>query len=332
MLDGTVLISDRHEAYGNYVLVDHGGGLTSLYGNLSSDRMAAAGTALKQGDTVGAAARGESLYGLPIGTDSGRGRLFFEVRLNGQVLNPRAVLDDNASDRLGGAEDRFTDGLAQTQPENGDDDFETLLTEIDRTESRIRQLEERVRSFGEIVEELENGIVPFEGMSREEAEESAASYRGLLTEMEEKTAEAKRLYVELNAFRESAERGELTKQQRALALHQSKTAAQYAEETLDSYASAVQLAEGMLSAMRVERIRQLEAEEVRQWMEEQSFVHALMQAQAEINRLRAENEEQRRLEEEQEVQRRIEEAREREEQDCWAWEWTWELEEQERWA
>ena len=184
----------------------------------------------------------------------------------------------------------------------------------------------RFKGMSETMAELLLPDAMANGMSREEAEESAASYRGLLNEMEEKTAEAKRLYVELNAFRESAERGELTKQQRALALHQSKTAARYAEETLDSYASAVQSAEGMLSAMRVERIRQLEAEEVRQWMEEQSFVHVLMQAQAEINRLRAEQEEQRRLEEEQEEQRRIEEEREREEQECWAWEWTCERE------
>ena len=126
MLDGVVLISAHHPAYGNYVLVDHGGGLASLYGGLSSDGMAAAGTVLKQGDTVGLAAQEDELLDLSFVFGSGRGRVVFEVRRDGQVLNPRDILDDSLTYRFDNAEDwawvedwpwAFTDSLMRTQAE-----------------------------------------------------------------------------------------------------------------------------------------------------------------------------------------------------------------------
>ena len=79
---GTVLKSEFHYSYGNYVLVDHGGGISTLYAHMSS-------RAVQAGDYVAAG----QLLGYVGMTGSASGyHLHFEVRENGSVTEPRNYL------------------------------------------------------------------------------------------------------------------------------------------------------------------------------------------------------------------------------------------------
>ena len=80
---GTVLISEYHYSYGNYVLVDHGGGLQTLYAHMS-ERAVSAGDWVESGQLLGYVGMTGSAYGY---------HLHFEVRENGNVQNPRNYLD-----------------------------------------------------------------------------------------------------------------------------------------------------------------------------------------------------------------------------------------------
>ncbi len=79
---GTVLKSEYHYSYGNYVLIDHGGGISTLYAHMSSNAVYA-GETVSAGQTVG-------WVGLT-GNTSGY-HLHFEVRENGGTTNPRNYL------------------------------------------------------------------------------------------------------------------------------------------------------------------------------------------------------------------------------------------------
>jgi murein DD-endopeptidase MepM/ murein hydrolase activator NlpD len=79
---GTVVFSGRWGGYGNCVIVDHGGGLATLYGHCS--RIAVKkGQAVEQGETVG--------YVGSTGLSTGP-HLHFEVRKNGRPVNPKPYL------------------------------------------------------------------------------------------------------------------------------------------------------------------------------------------------------------------------------------------------
>jgi len=77
---GTVIFSggDACCGYGYYVIVQHSGGFTSLYGHLSR-RAVSVGDTVSQGQTVGYAGS----TGFSTGT-----HLHFEMHLNGQLVNP----------------------------------------------------------------------------------------------------------------------------------------------------------------------------------------------------------------------------------------------------
>ncbi len=76
---GTVVFSGPNDGYGNYVCVDHGGGVSTCYAHQS--RIAAGeGQRLSQGETLG--------FEGSTGNSTGP-HLHFEVRLNGVVQNPR---------------------------------------------------------------------------------------------------------------------------------------------------------------------------------------------------------------------------------------------------
>ena len=79
---GTVLKSEYHYSYGNYVLIDHGGGISTLYAHMSGQAVSA-GDYVEAGTLVG-------WVGLT-GNTSGY-HLHFEVRENGSVVNPRNYL------------------------------------------------------------------------------------------------------------------------------------------------------------------------------------------------------------------------------------------------
>lgn len=76
--DGTVIISGYSGAYGNYIVIDHGSGISTLYGHHSSN-LVSKGAVVKKGQKI--AKVGST------GWSTGP-HLHFEVMLNGAVQNP----------------------------------------------------------------------------------------------------------------------------------------------------------------------------------------------------------------------------------------------------
>ena len=81
-LPGTVTISQYSSSYGYYVMIDHGGGLSTLYAH-NSKLLVSVGQTVNAGDVV-------SLSG-STGRSTGP-HLHFEVRVNGERTNPRSYL------------------------------------------------------------------------------------------------------------------------------------------------------------------------------------------------------------------------------------------------
>ena len=79
---GRVEKSAYHYSYGNYVLIDHGGGLATLYAHMAN-RLVSEGDYVEAGQQIGA-------VGLT-GSTSGY-HLHFEVRLNGSLTDPKPYL------------------------------------------------------------------------------------------------------------------------------------------------------------------------------------------------------------------------------------------------
>ena len=81
-LPGTVTVSKYHSSYGYYVMIDHGGGLATLYAH-NSKLLVKVGDVVQAGDIV-------SLSG-STGRSTGP-HLHFEVRVNGERTDPRSYL------------------------------------------------------------------------------------------------------------------------------------------------------------------------------------------------------------------------------------------------
>ena len=82
-LPGTVTVSTYNKGgYGYYVMIDHGGGLSTLYGHCSQ-LLAQVGRTVQAGDVI-------ALSG-STGRSTGP-HLHFEVRVNGERTNPRSYL------------------------------------------------------------------------------------------------------------------------------------------------------------------------------------------------------------------------------------------------
>jgi murein DD-endopeptidase MepM/ murein hydrolase activator NlpD len=80
--DGTVTYATWMQGYGNTIIVDHGGGITSLYAHASA-LVASEGQSVKAGETV-------SLVG-STGYSTGP-HLHFEIHENGNPVDPRGYL------------------------------------------------------------------------------------------------------------------------------------------------------------------------------------------------------------------------------------------------
>jgi murein DD-endopeptidase MepM/ murein hydrolase activator NlpD len=80
--EGTVIFSGNQGGYGNVVIIDHGGGLTTLYAH-QSRRAVADGAEVNSGDVIG--------YVGSTGHSTGP-HLHFETRSSGSPQNPRRYL------------------------------------------------------------------------------------------------------------------------------------------------------------------------------------------------------------------------------------------------
>jgi murein DD-endopeptidase MepM/ murein hydrolase activator NlpD len=75
---GTVITSAYSSSYGNYIVISHGNGMTTLYAHMSS-RLVKAGAKVSKGDTIGKCGSTG---------DSTGPHLHFEVSVNGTRVNP----------------------------------------------------------------------------------------------------------------------------------------------------------------------------------------------------------------------------------------------------
>jgi murein DD-endopeptidase MepM/ murein hydrolase activator NlpD len=82
--DGIVLLAEREAGYGNEVLVDHGGGITTKYGHLLRIDVVA-GQEVKKGQVIGAV----GMTGKSTGP-----HLHYEVRVHQTPVNPAKYLRD----------------------------------------------------------------------------------------------------------------------------------------------------------------------------------------------------------------------------------------------
>ena len=75
---GTVILAERHYSYGNYIVIDHGNGLTTLYAHNTKNLV-------KVGDVVD---RGQQIATCGSTGDSTGNHCHFSVRVDGSPVNP----------------------------------------------------------------------------------------------------------------------------------------------------------------------------------------------------------------------------------------------------
>lgn len=83
-LDGEVVAVGRHRQYGNYVLVDHGGGVSTMYAHNKAN-FVEGGEIVRRGQKIAEVGRTGNATGP---------HLHFELRLRGQRINPLPFLND----------------------------------------------------------------------------------------------------------------------------------------------------------------------------------------------------------------------------------------------
>jgi len=83
-LDGQVITSGKHKAYGNYVVVDHGNGVSTVYAHHKLNLV-------REGDIV---RRGQKIAEVGRTGNSTGPHLHFELRIDGLQRNPLPLLND----------------------------------------------------------------------------------------------------------------------------------------------------------------------------------------------------------------------------------------------
>ena len=78
---GTVVRSEYHYSWGNYVLIDHGNGQSTLYAHMTSTAVSA-GATVSQGDVIGYVGQTGNAYG---------NHLHLEYWINGNITDPYAM-------------------------------------------------------------------------------------------------------------------------------------------------------------------------------------------------------------------------------------------------
>ncbi len=81
--DGEVILAQKSSSYGNYIIIDHGGGLKTLYAHCSQ-------LLIEKGDSV---KKGQVIAKVGSTGQSTRPHLHFEVILNEQYLNPSWLIN-----------------------------------------------------------------------------------------------------------------------------------------------------------------------------------------------------------------------------------------------
>ncbi len=76
---GTVITSEYHSGYGNYVCIDHGNGYVTLYAH-NSENLVSVGDSVKKGDTIAMAGSTGMSTGI---------HCHYEIHMNGISVNPR---------------------------------------------------------------------------------------------------------------------------------------------------------------------------------------------------------------------------------------------------
>ena len=79
---GTVILAEYYSGYGNAVIIDHGGGYSTLYGHMSAFAVSN-GQSVSQGDRIGSVGCTGSCTG---------DHLHFEIRINGNPVDPMPYL------------------------------------------------------------------------------------------------------------------------------------------------------------------------------------------------------------------------------------------------
>ena len=78
---GTVIMAEYSGGYGNTIMIDHGGGIVTLYAHLNSMSVGV-GSSVSQGQTIGGVGNTGTVYG------ADGVHLHFEVRVNGSTTDP----------------------------------------------------------------------------------------------------------------------------------------------------------------------------------------------------------------------------------------------------
>ena len=96
-MDGQVVASGKQKGYGNYVILDHGNGVVTLYGHHNKN-FVTAGEIVRRGQKIAEVGRTGNATGP---------HLHFELRVDGAVQNPLPFLND--------VEEIPSDQIAQNQ-------------------------------------------------------------------------------------------------------------------------------------------------------------------------------------------------------------------------